>query len=133
LAAIDAAAPRTCSSATTPNIRAPQVVEADGPLGARDIDALEWAVDTWLAQHAELRGLVVHAPAVPGWQNVAGLTRHMKFARGHHRHIRRVAVAVDGPVAQFAPKLAGRLMHPEVRHFGYDELDAARSWVSGVG
>lgn len=108
------------------------VVEVDGPLGAPDIDALESAMGTWLAQHDELRGLVVHARAVPGWQNVAGLTRHVKFVRKHHRRIRRVAVAVDGPMAEFAPRLAGRLVHPQVRHFSYQELDAARSWAGGV-
>jgi hypothetical protein len=108
------------------------VVEADSPLGAPDIDALESTVDTWLAQHAELRGLVLHAPGVPGWRNVAGLSRHVRFVRDHQRHIRRVAVAVDGPVARFVPELAGRLMHPQVRHFGYDELDAARDWAGAT-
>ncbi|MGQ0480267.1 MAG: STAS/SEC14 domain-containing protein [Pseudonocardia sp.] len=107
------------------------VAEADSPLGAPDIEALESAVDTWLTQHAELRGLVLHAPAVPGWRNVTGLARHLKFVRDHHRHIRRVAVAIDGPVAELAPKLAGRLLHPQVRHFRYDELDRAHSWAAG--
>lgn len=107
------------------------VVEADRPLGAPDIAALESAVDTWLAQHAELRGLVVHARAVPGWQNMAGLTRHVKFVREHQRRIRRVAVAMDGTMAEFAPRLAGRLVHPQLRHFSYHELDAARDWAGG--
>lgn len=108
------------------------IVEADGPLGAPDIDALESTVGTWLARHAELRGLVLHARTVPGWQNMAGLTRHIKFVHDHHRHIRRVAVAVDGPMAELAPRLAGRLMHPHMRHFGYHELDAPRGWAAGA-
>lgn len=106
------------------------VVEIDGPLGAPDIDALESTVGTWLTQHAELRGLVLHARTVPGWQNMAGLTRHIKFVHDHHRHIRRVAVAVDGLMAQLAPRLAGRLIHPRIQHFGHDELDAARNWAA---
>lgn len=106
------------------------IIDADSPLATADIDALASTLDSWLAQHAELRGLVVHAPAVPGWQNMAGLTSHVKFVRQHHRRIRRLAIAMDGPAAQFAPKLAGHLVHPEIRHFSYHELDAARSWAA---
>lgn len=106
------------------------VVDAHRPLGAADIDALEATLAGRRAQHGELRGLVLHAPAVPGWQNLAGLTRHLHFVHRHHGHIRRVAVAVDGPLAQLAPRLVGPLVHPQVRHFGYHQLDAARQWAA---
>jgi hypothetical protein len=43
------------------------VVEVAEPLRTADLDALATTVDTWLATHETLQGVVVHARAVPGW------------------------------------------------------------------
>ncbi|MEV0181715.1 STAS/SEC14 domain-containing protein [Streptomyces sp. NPDC050625] len=53
------------------------VVEVEQPLRAQDFDALA--------------GVVVHAHAFPGWENIGSLLRHVRFVRDHHRKVRRVA------------------------------------------
>jgi hypothetical protein len=105
------------------------VIEPTGPLRAEDFDALALVVDPWIEAHGELRGLVVHARAFPGWENLGSLFRHLTFVRDHHRRVRRVAVCADGTLTALAPRLAEHFVKAELHHFGYDELDQAIAWA----
>lgn len=105
------------------------VVEPKGPLRAADFDELALVADPWIAAHGEIHGLVIHARAFPGWQNLGGLIRHIQFVQGHHRKIRKVAFAADSKLAEVAPKLAEHFVAAEVRSFGYDELQQAITWA----
>ena len=58
------------------------VVEVTEPLRVQDIDELATLVDGWLAEHPTLHGLVLHARAFPGWENLSGLVRHLRFVVG---------------------------------------------------
>jgi hypothetical protein len=107
------------------------VIELAAPLRSADFDALTLSVDTWLAAQFQLRGLVIHARAFPGWENIAALIRHARFVRHHHNKIDRVALAVDGSLAAIASRVGNRLVHPEVRRFGYAELTRAVRWAGG--
>ena len=107
------------------------VVEVGEALRAQDFDALALTVDSWLETHADLAGVVVHAREFPGWENIAGLLRHVRFVRDHHRKVKRAALAADSRLADLAPHLANRFVQAEVRRFGYDELDEAVAWAAG--
>jgi hypothetical protein len=107
------------------------VVEVGAPLRVADFDAAASAVDAWVAQHGTPAGVVVHAAALPGWENVGAMMRHLSLARDRHRHVRRVALAVDGALAELAPVVAGQFARAELRHFGHDALDAAVAWAAG--
>ena len=106
------------------------VIEVAAPLRVADFDALAATVDSWLATHDALQGVVVHARAVPGWENLRALLRHLRFVRDHHRRVRRVALAVDGALADLAPTVAGHFVRAQLRRFAYDQLDAAIAWAS---
>jgi hypothetical protein len=106
------------------------VVEVTEPLRAQDFDALAVTADAWLATHENLPGVVLHARTFPGWENVGGLLRHVRFVRDHHRAVRRVALAVDGTIADFAPRVAEHFVQAELRHFDYDDLDEAVAWAA---
>jgi hypothetical protein len=106
------------------------VVEVSQPLRAPDFDALGLTVDAWLGTHERLQGLVLHAHAFPGWENIGGLVKHIRFVRDHHRQIRRVAVVLDGPLGALAPRLAEHFVQAEVRGFRGDQLDDAVAWAA---
>jgi SpoIIAA-like len=106
------------------------VVEVAAPLRTADFEALAATVDGWLQTHDLLPGVVVHARAVPGWENLGALMRHIRFVRDHHRRLRRVALAVDGVLAGLAPAVADHFVQAQVRHFGYDALDEAIAWAA---
>jgi hypothetical protein len=82
------------------------VVEAADPLRVQDVEALAAVVDGWLTDHPSLHGLVLHARAFPGWENIGGLIKHLRFVLDHHRRIDKVALAVDGTLAGAAAALA---------------------------
>jgi len=106
------------------------VVEPHGRLQVQDFDALDAAADTWI-ESAEglLKGIVVHAHQFPGWDNLGSVLRHLRFVRDHHRKIRRVALAVDGTVAQITPALVDHFVQAEVKQFSAADLEAAIVWA----
>lgn len=108
------------------------VVEATDPLRVQDVQELAGVIDGWLGEHAGLHGLVLHAAAFPGWENIEGLVAHLRFVLEHHKQIDRIAVAADGRIAVAGSQLAEHVVHAEVRRFGYADLDAAIAWASAV-
>lgn len=105
------------------------VVEVEHPLRAQDFDAVALVADTWIDTHGALQGLVIHARAFPGWENLGGFLRHVRFVRDHHRKIRRIALAADSKLASIAPRVAEHFVAAEVKRFAYDQLDAAIAWA----
>jgi SpoIIAA-like len=107
------------------------VVEVAEPLRSPDFDALADTADTWLHTHDALPGIVIHAREFPGWENIGGMLRHIRFVRDHHRRVRRLALATDSKLANLAPTLVEHFVRAEVKCFGYDELDRAVAWAAG--
>lgn len=106
------------------------IIEPTRRLRPEDFDAIANTIDPWIEEHGGLRGIVVRTPKFPGWASVRGLAKHLQFIRDHHHDVKRVAVAVDGLVAEWTPRLAGPFLAPELRQFASDELDAAVAWAS---
>jgi hypothetical protein len=107
------------------------VVDVAEPLRTEDFTLLAEVVDGWLTDHATLPGLVVHTRRVPGWATARSVLRHVGFVRAHHRRIDRVALASDIRAAAVLPQIASKVLHPQVRAFGYDRLDEAVAWAGG--
>ncbi|MEU3599163.1 STAS/SEC14 domain-containing protein [Streptomyces sp. NPDC006798] len=105
-------------------------IEVDQPLRAADFDALALTVDSWLETHEELAGVVIRARTFPGWENIGGLLRHLRFVRDHHRRVRRIALVAESGLAGLVPPLANHFVRAEVRHFPYDALDEAAAWAA---
>lgn len=101
----------------------------DGPLAAADFAAAAALADPWIEQHGKLTGLLIHARTFPGWEDFAGLVAHLRFVRGHHAQIRRIALASDTALKSIGPALARHFVAAEVRVFDYDQRDAALAWL----
>ena len=108
------------------------VVEPSGVLRREDFEAISRTIDPWIRTHGELRGVVVHARAFPGWENLGSLLRHVRFVREHHRNVRRVALAADGWAAELVPMLARHVVDVEMRQFPYAEFDEAVRWAGAA-
>ena len=106
------------------------VVEVHSAVRAQDFDALAVTADTWIEAHGELRGLVIHARSFPGWENLGGLMRHMRFIRDHHRRVERIAFAADSKLASLVPHLVEHFVKAEVKTFSHDALEAAVTWAA---
>lgn len=109
------------------------VIEPAGPLEKADFEKLASEVDSWLEEAGPLGGIIIHARAFPGWESFEALVEHMKFVRGHHARVGKVALVMDSKLLGLLPGIAKHFVAAEVRHFDYEEVDAAKRWVLEKG
>ena len=107
------------------------ILRPEGALRAEDFTALAAVVDPCIEQRGELAGLMIDAPAFPGWENFAALLSHLRFVRDHHRRIRRIAVVSDSTLLAVGPRIASHFVNADVRTFGTAERTAAFAWIEG--
>jgi hypothetical protein len=108
------------------------VVEVNRALRAQDFDTPPITPTAWTEAHGELRGIAIHAHEFPGWESVGSMMRHVRFVCDQHPIVNRVAFAADRELASFVPRLAEHFAGAEVKTFGYDALDGARTWARGA-
>jgi tRNA U38,U39,U40 pseudouridine synthase TruA len=107
------------------------VLKPEGALRAEDFAALAGTVDPYIEKHGDLKGLMIEAPAFPGWEDFSGFLSHVRFVRDHHRRIRRIAVVSDSKLLSVGPKIASHFVAAEVRAFVSAERAAAMAWIEG--
>lgn len=103
-----------------------------GPLKAVDFAAVAREVDPYLAAQGPLHGILLEAAVFPGWSDVAAFLAHIRFVRGHHRRIRRIAVLTDSGFLTLMPRIATRFMGPDVRRFRPSDREAALDWLQSA-
>jgi SpoIIAA-like len=109
------------------------VLQPSESLSEEDFVRLSASVDAYLADHASIHGVLIHAKAFPGWENFAGFTAHMLFVRNHHQKIERVALVTDSPVARVAEALAKHFIAAEIKHFPFAGYEKALNWLKTAG
>jgi hypothetical protein len=105
------------------------VVEVSDPLRATDFDAIALTADTWIEAHGVLHGIVIHARAFPGWENMGSFLRHMRFIRNHQQKVKRVGLVTESKLASLTPRIAEHFVKAEVKAFPYDALERAIAWA----
>ena len=105
------------------------VVEPGDALTADDFAAIARTIDPYIEERGKLTGLLVDAPAFPGWDSFGALIQHLKFVRDHHRKIDRVAAVTDNRFLKIVPRIAEHLAHPEIRVFAGAERAQALAWL----
>ena len=109
------------------------VLHPSSPLEAADFTLISTQVDPYLAEHGKLRGVLILAKSFPGWKDFAAMLAHIKFLKNHIQRIERVAVAVDGILADVMPGIADHFVHAQVRHFDFVREDDALAWIDQTG
>ena len=71
------------------------VVEPTSTLSADDFREISHTIDPYIREKGKLTGLLIQAPAFPGWDSFGALIEHLKFVYDHHRNIDRVAAVTD--------------------------------------
>lgn len=105
------------------------IVEPQSALTADDFTELAKNVDAYLEKNPWIYGLMIYTKDFPGWENWDGLSAHFKFVKNHHEEIEKVALVTDAKLASVAEKIAKHFVAAELRHFSYDEYDAALQWL----
>jgi hypothetical protein len=105
------------------------ILEPDGPLSESDFQSAARKVDSLIEASGQLNGILIHAKSFPGWNSIAALTAHFRFAKDHHRKLSRVAIATDSIVAHLAEVFATHFVMAEVKVFSFQEVEEATQWV----
>lgn len=104
------------------------VLKPNAPLSKEDFSGLSVAVDSYLAEHAKLHGVLIHTKEFPGWESFGGFTAHLHFVREHHKKVERVAIVTDSPIANIAAR-GKHFTSAEIRHFPYSDEVKALDWL----
>lgn len=105
-------------------------VRPQEPLAQSDFESLAAVVDPFISETGDLAGLVIEAHRFPGWSSFAALVAHLRFVRDHHRHIRKIAVVTDSPMANLAEHLVSHFVSAEIRQFPAAGFEEAVHWIS---
>ena len=104
-------------------------VSPEGKLQAEDFTQLAATVDPFIENRGSLSGLLIEAEDFPGWQDFAALISHLRFVKEHHKRIDRVAAVTDSGFLSVLPQVAKHFIKAEVRHFPYNDKQAAFAWL----
>ena len=100
-------------------------------LAADDFIKIARAVDPHIEATGGLAGVIIEAPAFPGWESFSALVAHFRLVRDHHRYVRKIAVVTDSTLVKVIESLASHFVSAEVRRFPPGETEAANQWILG--
>ena len=105
-------------------------VRPEGKLENQDFLKLSQAVDPFIEKQGILRGLIIVTEKFPGWKDFSGMVEHIKFVRGHHREIGKIALVTESKIADLAESLGTHFIKASIKHFSFDEEESARNWIA---
>lgn len=105
------------------------IVQPTGALQATDFEKLAQEVDPYIEENGKLNGLMVYAESFPGWDHFAAFLSHIKFVRNHHQKIRKIAAVTDSGFLSIMQPIANHFVAAEIKHFDYNDKDAALNWL----
>jgi hypothetical protein len=105
------------------------IVSPVGRLQSTDFDRLRLLADPYIEEHGGLNGLLIDAESFPGWEDFSSMLSHIQFVRNYQEKIKRVAAVTDNGFLAILPAVGEYFVSAEVRHFEYQERDAALSWL----
>jgi hypothetical protein len=94
-----------------------------------DFEKLAKAVDPHIEATGGLAGLIIEAPAFPGWKSFGAMVNQFRFVRDHHKRIKRIGVVTDSHLGDVAEHLTSHFVSAEIRHFPAGQIEAARQWI----
>lgn len=105
------------------------VVTPDGPIRDQNIDELTQRINTYINETDRIPNLVLHTKTAPYWANFNALKKHLKFVRGHHDLVKKVAIVSDSKLLWLAKTFVDVFVTAKVRRFNEDSIDDAIAWA----
>ena len=76
---------------------------------------------------------MIQTESFPGWKDFEGLLSHLRFVKGHHRKITKIAIVTDSKVASVAESLAKHFISAQIKQFAFSDEASARTWLQQGG
>lgn len=113
-------------SETLPRIA---TLEPGGRLTKEDFADAAAAIDPVIEEEGDLAGILIATESIPGWASFGSFLAHLRFAKDHHQHVKRIAVCSDSSAAQHLPSLGNHFVSAEVKSFDFDDREDAMEWL----
>lgn len=107
-------------------------LQPEGELTETDFRSAAQIIDPYIETFGRLHGIIIHVETIPGWESFKALMSHFTFVKDHHKQIACVALATDSMLGSFAETVASHFISAQVKHFAFDDIDAARDWIKSV-
>jgi len=105
------------------------LVRPTSALEKDDFVQLAKAVDPHIEASGDLAGLIIEAPAFPGWESFGAMVTHFRFVRDHQKHIKKVAVVTDSALGDIAQHLTSHFVSAQIKHFPAGQVEEATQWI----
>ena len=105
------------------------LVQPQGKLQASDFLKLGDAVDQYVKEHGNLKGLIIETEKFPGWDNIDAFKEHVKFIKKHKTFFAKIALVTNSLFAEVVKTLIAPFVPPHIKHFPYDQVEAAKQWI----
>jgi hypothetical protein len=105
------------------------ILSPDGALSEKDFESASSIIDSYIGKYGNLKGVIINTKAFPGWESLGSLIEHFKFIKDHHKKVSHVALVTDSVLGDFGEKIAAHFVSAEIKHFKFDELKNAQSWI----
>ncbi|WOG25987.1 STAS/SEC14 domain-containing protein [Endozoicomonas sp. 8E] len=105
------------------------LLEPHGPLSKEDFVSAARQIDPMIEERGGLAGLIIHTDHFPGWESFGALVSHIRFVKNHHKHLRKIAIVTDAKEVGAREKMASHFIAAKIRHFKYEQLEAAKLWI----
>ena len=107
------------------------ILKPDGALSEKDFIYASSVIDPYIEKAGKLKGLIINTRKFPGWKSFGSLIKHFKFAKDHHKKLSNEAIVTDSVLGYFAEIILITFASAKIKHFAFDELSKAQSWVLG--
>ena len=105
------------------------IIEPQGPLCKDDFLEIARQIDPVIERDGQLEGLIIKTREFPGWEGLSDVIEHFRFVKNHHQVIKKIALVTDAKVGEIFPSIVGHFVKAEVKHFEFDDYEAAVDWV----
>ena len=87
------------------------------------------SVDPCIEKTRGLQGVVIGAPAFPGWENPVAMTAHFRFVHDHQKQIAKIALVTESAMGNVVEHLASHFLSAQIKHFPAGEIEVAKNWI----
>jgi len=105
------------------------VVTPDGRINSDEIQDLATKMSEYINETDRVPNLVLHTKSVPHWADFNALKEHLKFIKGHHQLVKKVAIVSDSKLLWLAKSVVDHFVGAKVRRFNEDAIDDAIAWA----
>jgi len=106
------------------------IFRPEEPLDKSDFERAGSIIDPFIENYGDLKGLIIYTKTFPGYDSAGAFSAHIHFIKTHHKHIEKLALVTDSKAVDMVKSIASHFVDIDVRQFPYDELEAAKTWIT---